>query len=155
MLFSLPRTHMGGGCNPYAISPLIEIELWEQLLLLLYTNNHYLLTVWLTLVQFHVELLSHSIYQRFMISVLILPCFRDTGDIVLCSWLLHRNEANHLVSSSAMPIITTLANNFVAASAYRTAYPSGTWRLRVSSTDLPTTYETIFYTTNFRFLSAA
>ena len=30
MLFSHPRTHMGGGCNPHAISPLIEIELWAK-----------------------------------------------------------------------------------------------------------------------------
>ena len=31
MLFSHPRTHMGGGgCNPHAISPLIKIELWDE-----------------------------------------------------------------------------------------------------------------------------
>ena len=29
MLFPHPRTHMGG-CNPHAISPLIEIELWDE-----------------------------------------------------------------------------------------------------------------------------
>ena len=32
MLFSHPRTHMGGGvvATPHAISPLIEIELWNK-----------------------------------------------------------------------------------------------------------------------------
>ena len=30
MLFPHPRTHMGGGCNPHAISPLIKIELWDE-----------------------------------------------------------------------------------------------------------------------------
>ena len=31
MLFPQPRTHMGGGgCIPHAISPLIEIELWDK-----------------------------------------------------------------------------------------------------------------------------
>ena len=30
MLFSYPRTHMGGGCTPHAISLLIEIELWNE-----------------------------------------------------------------------------------------------------------------------------
>ena len=31
MLFSHPRTHMGGGLQPpHAISPLIEIELWDK-----------------------------------------------------------------------------------------------------------------------------
>ena len=29
MLFSHPRTHMGGA-TPHAISPLIEIELWDE-----------------------------------------------------------------------------------------------------------------------------
>ena len=29
MLFPHPRTHMGG-CTPHAISPLIEIELWNE-----------------------------------------------------------------------------------------------------------------------------
>ena len=29
MLFPHPRTHMGGD-NPHAISPLIEIELWDK-----------------------------------------------------------------------------------------------------------------------------
>ena len=29
MLFPHPRTHIGG-CNPHAISPLIEIELWDE-----------------------------------------------------------------------------------------------------------------------------
>ena len=107
-----------------------------------YMNNYYLLIVWLTLVQIHVELLSHPIFQRLMISVLFLPSFRANGDIVLCSWLLHRNETNRLVSSSAMPIITTVAGNFVAASAYRSAYPPAKRRLRVSSTNLPTTHKT-------------
>ena len=30
MLFPYPRTHMGGGLQPHAISPLIEIELWDE-----------------------------------------------------------------------------------------------------------------------------
>ena len=30
MLFSHPRTHMGGVATPHAISPLIEIELWDK-----------------------------------------------------------------------------------------------------------------------------
>ena len=30
MLVPHPRTHVGGGCNPLAISPLIEIELWNK-----------------------------------------------------------------------------------------------------------------------------
>ena len=30
MLFSHPRTHMGGCNPPHAISPLIEIELWDE-----------------------------------------------------------------------------------------------------------------------------
>ena len=30
MLFPHPRTHMAGGGNPHAISPLIEIELLNQ-----------------------------------------------------------------------------------------------------------------------------
>ena len=32
MLFPHPRTHMGGGvvATPHAISPLIEIELWDE-----------------------------------------------------------------------------------------------------------------------------
>ena len=33
MLFSHPKTHMGGGAlvaTPHAISPLIEIELWDK-----------------------------------------------------------------------------------------------------------------------------
>ena len=29
MLFAHPRTHMGGA-TPHAISPLIEIELWDE-----------------------------------------------------------------------------------------------------------------------------
>ena len=30
MLFHHPRTHMGGGATPDAISPLIDIELWDE-----------------------------------------------------------------------------------------------------------------------------
>ena len=30
MLFPHPRTHMGGECTPHAISPLIEIKVWDK-----------------------------------------------------------------------------------------------------------------------------